>query len=168
MRGLPRIGLGLLTAAFLYPSVVAIADGGHGGGGPRPSAQTSTLPSAGLLKSWGVLLDACDTIADDVEHGRLKSLQENAGRVPTLARALMGQLGDLSGPKRSRVSSGVTQLSKVAEHLHGAAGTGNTELFPGDLKRISRALKLISSQYAKGHLPVSSHAVAGHSKGHHD
>lgn len=168
MRVLRRIGLGLLLGLFLHLPVVAVANGGHGGGGPRPSVQSSSPPSAGLLKSWGVLLAAYDTIADDVEHGRLKSIQANAGRVPDLARALMEQLGDLSGSKRSRVRSGVTQLSSVAEHLHGAAGTGNTELFPADLKRISRALQLISSQYAKGQLPVRAHSAAGHSSGHHN
>ena len=168
MKILPRITLGILIA-LLLPSGGALAHGGGGGGGgdQRRSAPPSP-PSKDFIKAWNALLAARDGIAEDIEAGRLDSIHDKAGVVPELAQALMQQTGDLSDAKRARVKSGVTQLSKVAEHLRMVAGTGGVEVLRGDLKRIDRAVRLIRAQYSEGSLPLGAQSAAGHAEGHHD
>ena len=98
----------------------------------------------------------------------LDRIDEKVAVIPELAQEVMQQTGNLSGSKRARVKSGVTQLTKVAEHLHMVVGTGDADVLRGDLKRIDRALRLIRTQYSEGSLPLGAQSPAGHAKGHHD
>jgi hypothetical protein len=106
-------------------------------------------------------------MAEDVEAQRLGSVRQKAGMLPELAQALMPHTGDLKDSKRKRVQSGVTQLTKVAEHLQATADEAGESTFQGDLKRIDRALRLISTQYPEGNLPLGAHPAAGHAGDHH-
>ena len=118
--------------------------------------------------AWSALVATCEAIAENVATGRLEGIHAKAGLVPELARALMVQTSDLIDPKRKRVRSGVTQLTKIAEHLLTVTSTGNEAVLQGDLKRIDRALRMINAQYSEGSLPLGSRSAAGHVRDHHN
>lgn len=152
---------------LLLPSISASAHGERSGGGRRQSA-VSSPPSKGLIAAWSPLLATCEAIAEDVATRRLEGIHQKAGLVPKLAQALMLKTGDLRDSQRKRVKSGVTQLTKVAEHLQMVADTGGEEILQGDLKRINRALRLINSQYSEGSLPLGAYSAAGHARDYRD
>lgn len=154
--------LGMLLALFLSGDG-ALAHGGGDAGGDVPRQRAlPNPPSPSLLDAWDALLAARDGIAGGIEAGRTDRISEEASAIPDLARSLMQKTGDLNDTQRRRVRSGITQLSKVAEHLQMAADTGDAEVFRGDLMRIDRALRLIRAQYPEGSLP------ADHARGRRD
>jgi len=159
------VALGLLLALLLSASG-AFAHGGEGGGGNRPGP-VANRPSVHLIETWHLLLAARDAIAMGIEAGQSDRIHEKAETVPKLAQTLMRESSDLSQAKRARVKSGVTQLSKVSEHLFTVAESGDPKLLLGDLKRIDRALRLIRAQYPEDSLPLSTQSSGGHAAGHH-
>lgn len=149
-----HIVLRTLVAALLLQGGSAWAHGNEGGNDGQRTGGAPVAPSRSVVEAWGALVAARDGIAEDIEGGRVDGIRWRARKLPELAQKLMQESGDLSAPRRSRVKGGVTQLSRVAEHLQEVAASGNADVLRGDLKRIDRALRMIHAQFPKDSLPL--------------
>ena len=140
----------------LFPTAdQASAHGGPSGGGAQEAPQEQ-LPAASFLATWSDLLKTRHAIAEAIETGRRRDLEMEARQLPRQGERLLEHAGDLDRFRRNRVKRGVTQLSKVAEHLQAVANSAGESELRADLTRIDRALRTIRSSYPGDSLPAET------------
>ncbi len=132
----------------------AIPGKGHESGAPDPAQRV------GPAAAWAALWQVRDSIAADVDEGRLSEVHPKAERLTPLASALLESSHDLAPERRARVESAVKQMPKAADLLHEAADAGNGEATRRELKRLDGLLELIRAQYPEG-------ALSGGAGSHH-
>lgn len=144
--------------------------GAHAGHGDASAAAPGS--SGELAETWAALQELRNTIAADLEAGRLSEIHAKSERLTPLAEQLLGRSSDLVPERRTRVASAVKQIPKLADELHAAADAGNAEATRRELGRLDGLLELIRAQYPAGALsstgpssePAASAAV--HQSGH--
>ena len=129
-------------------------------GGPRTSAGVvaglmlslaflagSVRAEGGPKSAWTELTGLRDSIARDVESGKLGEIHEKAERLPALGQALVAGAKGLPGEKRTRIEATLGKLPKLADSLHDAADGGNAEATRRELKRLDGLVELVRVQF---------------------
>jgi uncharacterized cupredoxin-like copper-binding protein len=129
-------------------------------------AASQTTPGSPAI-AWAELSAVRDSIAADVEAGRLDAIHPKSERLAPLAKAVLDSSTALAPGKRARVETAVKQMPKVASALHEAADGGNAEATRRQLQRLDGLLQLMQGQYPADALVPPAVAPPHHGPGMH-
>ncbi len=148
-------------------------DAGHGEHGTEHSEHRAAVQGGG--SAWAQLNAVRDSIAKDVESGKLSAIHEKSEQLGPLGEALLAGAKDVAAEKRTRIEGTLRQLPKVADSLHDAADAGKVDATRRELKRLDGVLALIRAQYPAELLNAvpapagaPAHEESGHEHSGHD
>lgn len=129
-------------------------------------------PAEGVGGAWAALRETRDTIAADIEAGKLAEIHVQSEKLAPEGQMLLDRSSELAPDKRARVEGAVKQLASIGAALDAAGDAGKAEETRAQLKRLDGLLELVRSQYPPAVLnaPRASgpdHAAMGHDMGMH-